>query len=213
MAIRYGERHDGDGLHARAIRHIQGIPKANFPGILVLDAVTDLAAKVPYYLWMDSTGALRKHTSLPTDQDSDGSVVISAGVVSANGLGVMGTARAKYVYATDGGGAPGLITPALNATIPDNAIIVGGVANSTTAFASGGTTNITIGTSAGSSASALLGTTAKASFSTDAILALVPTFAVPLKMTAAGSITLTTATTALNAGVCEITVFYILASA
>jgi len=125
------------------------------------------------------------------------------------GIGLVRMARAKYDFAVDGG-AIGLITPALNATLPDNAIIVGGILNPTTALI-GATATIAVGTAAGSSASAIKAATAVATYSLDAILATVPVFtaASAFKMTAAGAITLTVATAALTAGVLEITLFYI----
>ncbi len=52
---------------------------ADKPGILVLDAVADNATVTPYYYWTDSNGVLRSHTSVPTNQDSDGSAVGTAG--------------------------------------------------------------------------------------------------------------------------------------
>jgi hypothetical protein len=46
------------------------------PSILCLYAVADTTGvKTPYYLWVDSTGDLRIHTALPTNQDSDGTVI------------------------------------------------------------------------------------------------------------------------------------------
>lgn len=122
-------------------------------------------------------------------------------------------AKAIYSFAVDAGGT-GLITPASNTTIPKNAIILGGFgkASSATALAqaSGGT--ISIGTSAGSSASALLGSTAgaEANWAAAAIIPLVPTFAVPLQLSAAGKITLTVATHVITAGIIEIYVFFVL---
>ncbi len=128
------------------------------------------------------------------------------------GLGVLRVARAKYDFAVDGG-VIGLITPALNATIPNNAVIVGGTINSTTAATSGGAATISIGTAAGSSAASLLGVTAVASFSLDALINSIATFAAPVKMTADGAITLTIADFALTAGVIEVTVLYFVAAA
>ena len=128
------------------------------------------------------------------------------------GLGVLRVARAKYSFAVDGG-LVSTITPTSNATIPDNAIIVGGTINSTTAVTSGGAATISIGTSAGSSAASLIGTTGKASYSIDANLNMVATFAAPVKMSAAGEITLTVADAALTAGIIEVTVLYFVAAA
>jgi hypothetical protein len=117
-------------------------------------------------------------------------------------------ARATYSFAVDGG-AQGLITPATNVTIPNKAIIIGGIIDITTAFTSGGSATISCGTSAGSSATSLKAATAVASWT--GLLAIVPVFtaATMVKMTAAGSITLTVATADLTAGIAEIKVIYI----
>lgn len=129
-----------------------------------------------------------------------------------NGQGLLRIARAKYDFAVDGG-AQGAITPALTATIPDNAIIIGGTINSTTAATSGGSATISVGTTAGSSATSLLGATAVASFSLDAKINSAATFAAPVKMTAAGNINITVATADLTAGVIEVTILYFVAGA
>lgn len=122
-------------------------------------------------------------------------------------------ARAKYDFSVDGG-VIGLITLATTATIPDNAIVLGGMVNPTTAPV-GATATIAFGTSAGSSASSLKAATAIATYTLDSLLALTPlwTAATAFKMTAAGDITMTTATAALTAGVIEITTFYYVAAA
>jgi len=172
--------------------------------------------------WSGTTG--RRITPLIAATEIASDAVITAKILAANitepkisvssdiGLGVLRVARAKYNFAVDGG-VIGLITPALNATIPDNAVIIGGTINSTTAATSGGAATISIGTAAGSSAASLLGVTAVASFSLDARINSVATFAAPVKMTAAGSITLTVADFALTAGVIEVTVLYFVAAA
>ena len=133
---------------------------------------------------------------------------------TAFGLGQLLTWRAKYDFALDGG-AQGLITPKINVTIPDNALIMGGVINPTTALA-GATATISIGTSAGSSASSIIAATAVASWTTDSIsLVVVPKFtaATFVKLTAAGLITFTVATADLTAGVCEVTLVGFVAAA
>jgi hypothetical protein len=155
-------------------------------------------------------------------KDSSGNVLSSisaAGIPSfaertATGLGLLRTAKAKYDFAVDGG-AQGEITLASNCTIPDNAIIIGGIINSTTACTSGGSATIAVGTSAGSSATSLKAATAVASYSADALLATVPVFtaASAVKMTAAGQVTVTVATADLTAGVIEITLVYFVAGA
>lgn len=165
---------------------------------LVVQGASGQSADVMQVL--DSTGAIL-HRVGPTQ-------------VSPFGLGSsLRMARAKYNFAVDGG-AVGLITPAVNAIIPDNAIIIGGIANPTTALV-GTTSTIAIGTSAGSSATSLKGATAEATYSADAILPLVPVFtaASAVKLTAAGQITITVAVNPLTAGVMEITVFYFVAAA
>jgi hypothetical protein len=120
-------------------------------------------------------------------------------------------AYARYNNATDGG-AVGLITPAINTTIPANAILIGGWVNSPTAVAAtAGAATISIGTSAGSGAASLLAATTKADFTTDAIQGFIPalTTADFVKLSAAGQITLTVATNILTAGVLEIFVLYL----
>lgn len=148
--------------------------------------------------------------------DSTGAILSRVGPSQISPFGLGGhlrMARAKYDFAVDGG-AVGLITPATNAIIPDNAIIIGGIANPTTALV-GTSSTIAIGTSAGSAANALKTATAEATYSIDAILPLVPVFTAgsAVKLTAAGSITITVAVAALTAGVMEITVFYFVANA
>jgi hypothetical protein len=48
---------------------------ADKPSILGLYAVSDTPERTAYYLWVDSNGKLRIHTSIPTNQDSDGTIV------------------------------------------------------------------------------------------------------------------------------------------
>jgi hypothetical protein len=131
---------------------------------------------------------------------------------SAIGLGVLRVAHAKYSFGVDGG-VTGLITPASTAVIPAKAIMIGGTVNVTTAVTSLGSATLSVGTSAGSSASALLAATAKASLGAAAIVNAVPTLAVPVKMSAAGSITVTVGTADLTAGVVEIFIYYVVATA
>ena len=139
---------------------------------------------------------------------AEGDVVSSSNF----GLGLLRTARAKYSFAVDGG-AVATITPVTNATLPAKAVIVGATVNSTTAATSGGLATIAVGTSAGSSTTSILGATAVASFSADALINGAVTHAAPVKLTAAGSITLTVATAALTAGIIEVTLIYYVAAA
>ncbi len=127
---------------------------------------------------------------------------------TASGLGLQRVAHVIYDFSVDGGSIS-TIVPAKNAIIPANAIVFGGLINSTTAPVGAGAT-IAIGTSAGSNGTSLKAPTAIATYSLDAILATVPVFtaASSFKMSAAGSVNLTIATTALTAAVIEIFVVY-----
>lgn len=137
------------------------------------------------------------------------SQVTGTALTQATGLRV---ARAKYSFAVDGG-AQGTIAPLDSDTIPDNAILLGGQINSTTAVTSGGSATVGIGTSAGSSTTSILAATAKASLSIDALLNAVPTFAAAVKLTAAGTITFTIGAADLTAGVIEAWVIFVVAQA
>ncbi len=139
-----------------------------------------------------------------TDQGQSNTANLQTGLVVIDGLQL---ARARYDFAIDGGGAPGLITLAQSDTIPAGAIMVGGTLNPTTALV-GSTTTIAVGTSAGSAANSIKTATAEATYSIDAVLNIVPVFATPVKMSAAGTITITTATAALTAGKMDIFVLY-----
>jgi len=119
-------------------------------------------------------------------------------------------ARARYDFAVDGGGAPGLITLAQSDTIPLGAIIVGGFIRVSTAFATA--TAVGVGTSAGSSATALIASTAIATLNgaTGGVTTLVPTRAAPVRMTAAGTVTITSTVAALTAGVMDVFIEYVM---
>ena len=118
-------------------------------------------------------------------------------------------AHALYVYGTDGGAS---CTPANSDTIPDNAVVYGGVVNSIAAVTASGSATVAIGTAAGSSSGSILTATGKASLGTDVVV--VPTcVATPFKMTAAGAICITVATGPLTAGTIEVWVLYSTANA
>lgn len=133
---------------------------------------------------------------------------------SNTGIVPIQVAHAKYDFAVDGGGAPGLITPAANATIPANSIIYSQIINWTTPGV--GVSNTTsIGTTGtGGGAAILLAATAVGSLTGIVQGLIVPQTASGFKkLTTAGTITLTTATAALTAGVCDIWVYYVTAGA
>lgn len=121
----------------------------------------------------------------------------------------LGSAFARYSFAVDAG-AQSTITPAINTVIPKGAIILGGTVYVAAAVTSGGSATVGVGTSAGSSTTALLAATAKASLTLAAVINLVPVFATPVRLTAAGSITFTIATADLTAGIIDVFALYVL---
>lgn len=131
------------------------------------------------------------------------------------GRGTLKVARAKYDFDIDGG-AVSTITPgaSYNATIPDNAVMVGGFINSTTACTSGESATVSVGYGGTNAATAgFLTLTAIASLSDDALIVAIPTPAVPVKMNGEGKITFSIAVAALTAGVIEATILYFVADA
>jgi predicted RecA/RadA family phage recombinase len=113
-------------------------------------------------------------------------------------------AHALYDFTVDGGAT---CTPTNSDTIPINAVVYGGVVNSTVALTAAGSATLAIGTAAGSASNSILTATAKASLSLDAVLAPTCT-TTPFKMTAAGKINVTVATGPLTAGQVEVWVVY-----
>jgi hypothetical protein len=149
-------------------------------------------------------GGLYKYVPL---FDAFGNLVPSTNPAPVGFSGIL-IAKAIYDFATDGG-ADTTITPALNVTLPANAILLGGFVKAGAALV-GATATIALGTTAGSSTTALLAATAIASFAADAMLPLVPTRAVPKELTAAGQITVTLAVAPLTAGQLEIFVEFVI---
>ena len=168
--------------------------------------------------WDDSA---KKVTSTVGSNLLIGAVEVAAAtgvaVVRVNLFGVPGfsgqahglkVAHALYDYAVDGGAT---CTPANSDTIPDNAVVFGGVVNSTAAVTASGSATVAIGTAAGSAGNSILTATGKASLGLDAVV--VPTCqATPFKMTAAGKINVTIATGPLTAGVIEVWALYSVAN-
>lgn len=129
----------------------------------------------------------------------------SAGFVVQDGIRL---ARARYEFDIDGDPlAPGLITLANSDTIPLGAILVGATLYTSTAFT--GATAILVGTSAGSANNSIRVSTVIASM-TGLVNGSV-TFAAPVRMTAAGTITITSTVAAITAGVLDIMVYYVMA--
>jgi predicted RecA/RadA family phage recombinase len=168
--------------------------------------------------WDDSA---KKVTSTVASNLLIGAVEVAAAtsvaIVRVNLFGVPGfsgqahglkVAHALYDYAVDGGAT---CTPANSDTIPDNAVVFGGVVNSTAAVTASGSATVAIGTAAGSAGNSILTATGKASLGLDAVVA--PTCqATPFKMTAAGKINVTIATGPLTAGQIEVWALYSVAS-
>ncbi len=186
--------------------------------------VADLSHGTDGQLLIGQTAASTAYKTVTGDVTIDklGVTAIGAGKVletmlaaaASVGLGVLRIAHFKYDFSVDGG-ALGEIIPASSPTLPIHAIVIGGIANVTTALlASGGAANISIGTHAGSAVDALLVATAKATFALNALLALTPVFtaASAFKMSAAGQMSITVDTHALTAGVMEAFVAYVVGS-
>ena len=190
-----------------------------------VEGVYDLAKDASVFAQGDLAywdNSAKKVTSTVASNLLIGAVEVAAAtgltIVRVNLFGVPGfsgqatglkVAHALYDYAVDGGAT---CTPANSDTIPDNALVFGGVVNSTTAVTASGSATVAIGTAAGSASNSILTATGKASLGADA--AVVPTcVATPFKMTAAGKINLTVATGPLTAGVIEVWVLYTTAAA
>lgn len=126
---------------------------------------------------------------------------------SLTGLGLVRYAKAIYDFSVDGG-AVSTITPISGATLPINAIILGGVIDTITALTSSGSATVSIGTSAGSSAASIKAALAYGSYS--GLVAVIPLFtaATMVKLTAAGALTFTIGTAALTAGKLGVTLAY-----
>ena len=60
--------------------------EADKPGLLLLQDVDNNGTYGDHYIWFDHNGNLRTHTSKPTDQDSDGSVISGGATTTLNNL-------------------------------------------------------------------------------------------------------------------------------
>jgi len=47
----------------------------DYPSVIKMQMVTSGGTITDEYLWIDGAGRLRIHTSMPSDQDSDGTIV------------------------------------------------------------------------------------------------------------------------------------------
>lgn len=138
----------------------------------------------------------------------DNGIVAAAGLSNFVIIDGLCTARARYDFAIDGDPlAPGLITLANSDTIPKGAIMLGGYIYTPTNLA--GATNVIVGISAGGSNASLHASATIATYN-GLIVPVVPTWAVPVRTTAAGTITITSTVAALTAGVMDIQVVYMM---
>ena len=191
--------------------------ECNVEGVYDLAKDASVFAQGDLAYWDDSA---KKVTSTVASNLLIGAVEVAAATgvttVRVNLFGVPGfsgqahgikVAHAIYDYSVDGGAS---CTPANSDTIPDNAVVFGGVVNATTACLAAGSATVAIGTAAGSTANSILTATAKPTL--DQVI--VPTCtATPFKMAGAGKIAITIATGPLTAGVIEIWVLYTTAAA
>ena len=115
-------------------------------------------------------------------------------------------AKVEWDFATDGGTVSGSpIT--LSLTLPDNAIVIGGVVEVITAVTSAGSATVALGVTG--AATALLAATGKADFALGAVLPFAAVSAAPIKLPGATALTLTVATANLTAGKFNIWVEYL----
>jgi len=148
----------------------------------------------------------------PADRAVEVGAATGVATVRVNLFGVPGfsgqvngikVAHATYDYSVDGGAT---CTPANSDTIPDNAVVFGGVVNSTAAVTASGSATVAIEPLRVRSQLHPDGHR-QGIARLDAVV--VPTCqATPFKMTAAGKISVTVATGPLTAGVIEVWVLY-----
>ena len=130
---------------------------------------------------------------------------------TAVGISAQRICHATYNFAVDGGATP--IVPALNCTIPINAVITNVSFDATTAFTASGSATVALGCTGGTacSAAALMAATGKASLGSQVFGQSIPvpqTSSTWVKTSAAGGVSLTIATGPLTAGYAEIEIFY-----
>lgn len=169
-------------------------------GDIIWNSVPSVGGSLGWYCTASSTSVGNPGTWSSVGDNMGGSQAGTAFVNSNVRL-----FHAQYSFANDGG-VIGLITPKNNISLPINSVIINFWVNSTTAGA-GATATVAVGTSAGSSAASLLAATAIASFSLNAFIHGIPTPQTAtsfVKLTAAGSITITVAVAALTAGIFEL---------
>jgi len=130
---------------------------------------------------------------------------------TAAGIGYIRSFRATYDFTVDGG-AISTITPASGASLPANAIIIGGLVYVEVAPVGSGA-SVSIGTSAGSSTTSILAATAITALTLNSITDLVPVYtaASALRLSAAGNITFSISGHLLTAGKITVAGAYIVA--
>lgn len=163
------------------------------PGAIGYNIFKSTSATVPTI-----SATLQAFVSQSSYTDRGDAALNTSAFVCQDGLRVY---RARYDFAIDGDPlAPGLITLANSDTLPKGLVITNGTLSAKTAFA-GASATIAVGTSAGSAANSIKTATAITSFGTDVINSWTGT---KFRMSADGTITLTSATAALTAGTLDI---------
>lgn len=132
-----------------------------------------------------------------------------AGGLTGGGLGAVGNAKMTYSFAADGG-ATATITPTNSPTIPNGAIVLGGVIDITTTLLGAGV-SVALGFGSGAQVAALKAATVVASWTAGTTLVLIPIFtsATYYKLTAAARMTLTVSGGTLTAGIMDVNIAYV----
>lgn len=153
-------------------------------------------------------------TKVATTDGSGNSLYTTVGdsLLTANtafGISALRMCHAQYSFAVDGGGAPGLITPTNNCTLPANStIFLVSLRWTTPAVGLTNTTSVGI-TGMGGGTAAFVALTAVGSLAGNLpAIVLAGTSSTWVKITTSGTVTFTTAVAALSAGICEVNVLY-----
>lgn len=173
------------------------------PGAVGYDLLQTTSSTLP-----TTTASIAVATGLDANSYSDEGVTLASYRIWPAGTRsqCIQVFHAIYDFAVDGG-AQGEIVPALTVQIPKNVILIGATLDVPAAFTSGGAATVAVGTTAGSAANSIRVATAIATLSLNALVNGSVTFAAPVKMSAAGNISVTVAAADLTAGKMEILVY------
>ncbi len=110
------------------------------PGIVAFQSVADGGVRTNYYTWFDSNGVYRYHTSIPTNQDSDGSTITAGANTALSNLASVAINTALLPVTTVGAIDVGSATKAFRtAYLGTSLVFVGASLNTTLAFTEVGT--------------------------------------------------------------------------